>query len=370
VKGNLEHTLGFLGSSIVLVGLFMPVFDIPAVGRVNYFANGLGDGIVLLLLVAGSVAALLTHRLWVLWLSGVSSLLLIGWNLVRVVLQPSVAVTQLSWGWPVLAIGGSLLIASAAAARREGATMPRFQEDVVVAALLLGALVVLGPTLFSGTRQAVSEFSQSKKMEERARWVPHRSARVEMVATMEQVRDDGQKSRQAADAEQREQETARRLRAESRRAAQVRLVSDIRRWYPQFAGSLRPVLDARRTFLEDYAAGGLAGAQSACAAVEQRVGSAREGLPTGPDRRLDGMTISLLDLYLASAESCRNQAGISTALIDLERAEDRIGSQLQALADSLATYCLRVPGDGGVPGAPSSVSACDPRDRASLAPGF
>jgi hypothetical protein len=369
VKPDLKHLLGYLGSAIVFTGLFLPVFELPAVGRVNYFWNGLGDGMVLLLLVAGSVGALISGRLWVLWLTGASSLVLIGFTLLRVVLQASVAATQLSWGWPVLFIGGSLLVASAEVGRREGVTVPRGFRDVVLATSVLLAAVVVGPTVLSGTHQAVSRFEATKKLEERGRWVPHASARAEMAATRAQVRDEQGRRSERADEERREEERARRRRAEARRAAQVRLVADIRRWYPRFGETLRPVLDARQTFLEDYDAGGLAGAQSACAAVAQEVQSARERFPAGPDRGLDAMISDLLDLYLASAEACRGEVGTSTALTDLERTEERIGARLRGLADSLAAYCLQVPAvEGRSPQSPASVLACDPRDRAALAP--
>jgi hypothetical protein len=368
--GDLKQRLGYLGAAILLIGLFLPLVAVPAIGSVNFFWSGCAGGVAMALLVAGTVVALATRRYWALWLTGTASLLLIVFTLVRVAVQSHLhrlggagsaegsfleglgAVLQagateamrLQWGWPVLLIGSSLIVASAEAGRREGVAVPRVFWDLAVATAIALGLIVFGPAVFSGTQRAVTDYQAEKRLVEHERWVPHQSARQEMAAVIAHVRDEeSDRSQSEADEAAREAEAAARRRAEERRLAQIRLVSDIRRWYPEFAASLRPVLEARQSFLDDYAAGGLACARAACASIAEQVENARRRFPTSPDRGLDGVTSGLFDLYQASADSCRNEGGSGAALADFERAEERIGVQLEALADSLAVYCLAVP---------------------------
>ena len=47
--------LGLLGSLILALGVFMPIVRFPVVGSVNYFGNGEGDGVLVLLLAVVSL---------------------------------------------------------------------------------------------------------------------------------------------------------------------------------------------------------------------------------------------------------------------------------------------------------------------------
>jgi hypothetical protein len=42
---NNRRLLGILGSTLLFVGVFMPIVKLPIVGDMNYFANGKWDGI-------------------------------------------------------------------------------------------------------------------------------------------------------------------------------------------------------------------------------------------------------------------------------------------------------------------------------------
>ena len=45
-----RQLLGILGSATLFIGVFMPIVRLPIVGEMNYFANGRGDGVLILVL--------------------------------------------------------------------------------------------------------------------------------------------------------------------------------------------------------------------------------------------------------------------------------------------------------------------------------
>jgi hypothetical protein len=259
-------------------------------------------------------------------------------------------------------------LASAWIARREGASTPRLFRDAALATLLLVVAVAIGPAFLLGTHQAVSDYEIAKKQEERVQWEPHEFAREVMKATRQQVRVEESRHQLESEAALVSSADAQRRRAEERSTAQVRLVADLRRWYPRFAEDVRPVLEARHGFLADYEAGGLDSARASCAGVADLARAAEEQLPASPDRAVDGQARQLLALYLASARACGGEGPAAAVLGDLERVEESIGIQLDQLAQSLSAYCLRLPAGGAAPDLPTSVLACAPRDRVASAP--
>jgi hypothetical protein len=61
-----RQLLGILGSAILFIGVFMPIVKLPAVGEINYFHNGRGDGVIVLLAVISFVLVLIRwyRQLW------------------------------------------------------------------------------------------------------------------------------------------------------------------------------------------------------------------------------------------------------------------------------------------------------------------
>src|ERR1043165_399933 len=45
-----KYLLGIAGSLVLFVGVFTPIVSMPVVGNVNYFQNGEGDGVIVLIL--------------------------------------------------------------------------------------------------------------------------------------------------------------------------------------------------------------------------------------------------------------------------------------------------------------------------------
>jgi len=133
---NRKQTFGLLGSVLLFFGVFTPIISVPIVGSVNYFQNGKGDGVIVLIFALISFALVLAKKYAGLWITGVGSLALIVFTLVnfhirmsqiqddmesklagnpfRGIADVAMQSVQLQWGWAILAIGAALLIASAA----------------------------------------------------------------------------------------------------------------------------------------------------------------------------------------------------------------------------------------------------------------
>jgi hypothetical protein len=45
---TIRQLLGILGSTLLFLGVFLPIVKLPVVGDLNYFANGRGDGVLVL----------------------------------------------------------------------------------------------------------------------------------------------------------------------------------------------------------------------------------------------------------------------------------------------------------------------------------
>jgi hypothetical protein len=57
----------------LIVGVFLPFIRLPFVGSINYFNNGGGDGVIVLILAGVSLYAVLRRRFRVLWATGLLS---------------------------------------------------------------------------------------------------------------------------------------------------------------------------------------------------------------------------------------------------------------------------------------------------------
>lgn len=57
---NNRHVVGLIGSLLLFIGVFCPIVSAPIIGNINYFQNGKGDGVLIIILVGISLA--LTFR--------------------------------------------------------------------------------------------------------------------------------------------------------------------------------------------------------------------------------------------------------------------------------------------------------------------
>ena len=131
-----KQLLGVIGSILLFVGVFSPLVSMPIVGSMNYFHNGEGDGVFVLVLSAISFVLVLTRRYKGLWFTGFASLGFmlftffnfhshmshakadleskLAGNPFRGFADVAVQSVQLQWGWALLITGAALIIASAA----------------------------------------------------------------------------------------------------------------------------------------------------------------------------------------------------------------------------------------------------------------
>ena len=133
---KIRQLLGILGSTLLFLGVFMPIVKLPIVGDLNYFANGRGDGVLVLGLAVASLIFVLIkwyRELWITSLGTAAILAVTFYNLQSKMSQMKAQVetdlkdnpfrgladlaiqsVQLQWGWAVLVIAVVLLIATAA----------------------------------------------------------------------------------------------------------------------------------------------------------------------------------------------------------------------------------------------------------------
>jgi hypothetical protein len=133
---TIRQLLGILGSTLLFLGVFMPIVKLPVVGDLNYFANGRGDGVLVLGLAVVSLVFVLIkwyRELWITSLGSAAILAFTFFNLQSKMSQMKAQVetdlkdnpfkgladlaiqsVQLQWGWAVLVIAVVMLIATAA----------------------------------------------------------------------------------------------------------------------------------------------------------------------------------------------------------------------------------------------------------------
>ena len=138
-RGNKKGTkqlLGLIGSAVLFVGVFAPIVSVPIMGNINYFNNGKGDGVIVLVLAAISLFLVLLKKFKGLWFTGLGSIGIMVFTFVnfqislantmtqmetelvgnpfRGIADMAMQSVQIQWGWALLIIGAALLIASAA----------------------------------------------------------------------------------------------------------------------------------------------------------------------------------------------------------------------------------------------------------------
>lgn len=117
--------LGLVGSSMLAIGVFAPLISVPVMGTVNYFANGIGDGVVVFVLSLAAMYMVYQQSYEKIWYPIIGSILVmivtaIHYYLeVREQIKPlrdasidmdlSVLI-QVQWGFGLMLIGLSFLI--------------------------------------------------------------------------------------------------------------------------------------------------------------------------------------------------------------------------------------------------------------------
>ena len=132
----LKQILGFSGSILMFLGVFAPVISVPVMGNLNYFQNGKGDGVFLLIFALASFVLMLLKMYRLLWFTGLGSLLILIYTFINIQIKISeiknqlesqlagnpfrgfadaaVQSFQLQWGWALLLIATFMLFSSAA----------------------------------------------------------------------------------------------------------------------------------------------------------------------------------------------------------------------------------------------------------------
>ena len=130
-----RSNLGWAGTLLLFIGVFMPIVSVPVMGNVNYFRNGEGDGVFVLILAGISAFLLLKEKYRGLYVTGGLSLLVmlfsffhfqsvmsdakaemerdLAGNPFRGLADMAMESVQQQWGWAVLLVGVGLQIASA-----------------------------------------------------------------------------------------------------------------------------------------------------------------------------------------------------------------------------------------------------------------
>jgi len=135
-----EKTLALVGSALLFVGVFMPILSMPIVGSVNYFMNGKGDGVIIIVLALAAAGLAMAGRVRdVVW-PGAAALAMLAYTFFRVqsglsemraqmhaeltgnpfrqIADAVVDSVQIQWGWAVLVLGALLVVYAGIAARR------------------------------------------------------------------------------------------------------------------------------------------------------------------------------------------------------------------------------------------------------------
>lgn len=127
--------LGVFGSVLLLLGVFMPIVSVPIMGNMNYFQNGKGDGVAIIVLSIASLLCTLSNKYRGLWFTGTGALVVMGitfynfqskmaetksameyelaGNPFRSLADVALQSVQIQWGWAILLVGVAAIIFTA-----------------------------------------------------------------------------------------------------------------------------------------------------------------------------------------------------------------------------------------------------------------
>jgi hypothetical protein len=128
-RGN---RIAYVGCALLAVGVFLPIVTMPVVGSINYFANGKGDGTILLIVAMIGAGLVFMRKFVPSAIAGglaVATLAFTGWRISSAlnsmhetlandlkgnpfggIATAFASSVQISWGWIVLLAGGLMLI--------------------------------------------------------------------------------------------------------------------------------------------------------------------------------------------------------------------------------------------------------------------
>jgi hypothetical protein len=112
-----RQLLGLIGSGLLILGTFLPLISVPILGSINYFANGNGDGTLIIGYSVLAIIFTLIKRFTLLWIPAILSLGQLTYALITFSQKMSEAsgliAISMEWGWLVLYAGGILLVMAA-----------------------------------------------------------------------------------------------------------------------------------------------------------------------------------------------------------------------------------------------------------------
>jgi hypothetical protein len=139
---NTQKILGVSGSAVLALGAFVPIVSLPIVGSINYFNNGQGDGIFIVLIALVAAALSFFGHYKFLWILGAASLVLLLITFTRFIqvvndakseltdslignpfaglAEGLMASVQLQWGWMLLFLGSIAIVAASFVPRING----------------------------------------------------------------------------------------------------------------------------------------------------------------------------------------------------------------------------------------------------------
>jgi len=131
-KDKTSSLYGIAGTITLAIGVFCPIISAPIVGSTNFFANGKGDGVALLVFAGLSLVFLFLNKTKLLIYTGVGSLIMLGYtfyrfksklnemserfntdlvdNPFRELADMAANSVQMQWGWGILVVAAALLI--------------------------------------------------------------------------------------------------------------------------------------------------------------------------------------------------------------------------------------------------------------------
>lgn len=129
-----KQGVAILGALVSIIGAFCPVFSVPIMGTVNYFNNGRGDGIFILILSAMTIIFVLMKKYDVVKFTGPAMFAVLGYtyftfkniisdvmeqtntelagNPLRGIVDIAIQSVQIQWGFAVLLVGAILVTIS------------------------------------------------------------------------------------------------------------------------------------------------------------------------------------------------------------------------------------------------------------------
>ena len=124
--------VGLGGAAVLVMGVFAPLMTVPIVGPLNYFQNGKGDGVIVLVLAGLAVVGAMNRVYFLPFISGMGTLAMMVYtymnitrgiaemksqmnrelagNPFRGIADAAMQSVQMQWGWAVLLIGAFLLL--------------------------------------------------------------------------------------------------------------------------------------------------------------------------------------------------------------------------------------------------------------------